>query len=108
MRVRNSVFELLCVGFGHGDVSALESFVNELAGRPLRVDYRWSGIFGLVLDYLPVVGRIPGSCRGWVVGGYSGHGMVLGFACGELVARAFLGENEPLLRLFDPRRLVDV
>ena len=39
---------------------ALESFVAELVGRPLRVDYRWAGLFGLVLDFLPVVGRVPG------------------------------------------------
>ena len=40
---------------------ALESFVDGLVGRELRVDYRWAGIFGLVLDFLPVVGRVPGS-----------------------------------------------
>ena len=35
-------------------------FVDELVGRELRVDYRWAGIFGLVLDFLPVVGPVPG------------------------------------------------
>ena len=35
---------------------ALESFVEGLLGRPVRVDYRWAGIFGLVLDFQPVVG----------------------------------------------------
>ena len=39
---------------------ALESFVEGLLGRPVRVDYRWAGIFGLVLDFQPVVGRVPG------------------------------------------------
>ncbi len=39
---------------------ALSSFVNGLVGRELRVDYRWAGIFGLVLDFLPVVGRGTG------------------------------------------------
>lgn len=85
--------------------AALEQFVASVAGRPLRVDYRWAGIFGLVLDFLPVVGHLPGNRRGWIAGGYTGHGMVLGFACGELVARAFLGETDPLLDLFDPARL---
>jgi hypothetical protein len=29
---------------------------------------------------------------------------VLGFACGDLVARAILGERAPELELFDPER----
>jgi gamma-glutamylputrescine oxidase len=86
--------------------SALAAFVADLVGRPLRVDYAWAGIFGLVLDFLPVVGRVPGSERVWVAGGYSGHGNVLGFACGRQAARAILGERDPLLELFEPARLL--
>jgi gamma-glutamylputrescine oxidase len=85
---------------------ALSSFVNELVGRELRIDYRWAGIFGLVLDFLPVVGPLPGETSAWVAGGYSGHGNVLGFACGRLVARAMLGDRDPLLALFEPARLL--
>jgi gamma-glutamylputrescine oxidase len=86
--------------------SALERFVEEHVGRPLRVDYRWAGIFGMVLDFLPVVGRVPGQDGLWVAGGYSGHGNVLGFACGRLVARAILDEYDPKLELFEPARLL--
>ena len=85
---------------------ALSAFVNDLVGRELRIDYRWAGIFGLVLDFLPVVGPVPASPGFWVAGGYSGHGNVLGFACGRLVARAILGERDPLLDLFEPARLL--
>ncbi|HET9243207.1 MAG TPA: FAD-dependent oxidoreductase [Gaiella sp.] len=85
---------------------ALASFVNELVGRELRVDYRWAGIFGLVLDFLPVVGPVPEVANAWMAGGYSGHGNVLGFACGRLVARAILGDRDPLLDLFEPARLL--
>lgn len=85
---------------------ALESFVRSLLGRELRIDYRWAGIFGMVFDFLPVVGRVPGAESAWVAGGYSGHGNVLGFACGRLVARAILGEPDPLLDLFEPSRLL--
>lgn len=85
---------------------ALSAFVNDLAGRELRVDYRWAGIFGLVLDFLPAVGEVPGAPDMWVAGGYSGHGNVLGFACGRLVARAILGDRDPLLDLFAPARLL--
>jgi gamma-glutamylputrescine oxidase len=89
-----------------GIQGALEGFVADLVGRPLRVDYRWAGLFGLVLDFLPVVGRVPGDGRAWIAGGYSGHGNVLGFLCGELVAEAMLGRPAPELALFDPARLL--
>jgi glycine/D-amino acid oxidase-like deaminating enzyme len=85
---------------------ALEHFVEEHVGRPLRVDYRWAGIFGMVFDFLPVVGRVPNVDGLWIAGGYSGHGNVLGFACGRLVARAILGEDDPKLELFEPSRLL--
>jgi glycine/D-amino acid oxidase-like deaminating enzyme len=87
---------------------ALEGFVAHLVGRPVRVTHRWAGIFGMVLDFLPVVGRVPGSDRLWVSGGYSGHGNVLGPLCGELLAQALLGEAAALLELFDPARLLQV
>ena len=85
---------------------SLERFVADLVARPLRITHRWAGIFGLVLDFLPVVGPLPGNDRVWVAGGYSGHGNVLGFACGDLVARALLGHRHELLDAFDPHRLL--
>jgi glycine/D-amino acid oxidase-like deaminating enzyme len=85
---------------------ALERFAADLVGRPLRVTHRWAGIFGLVPDLLPVVGRVPGDARTWVAGGYSGHGNVLGFLCGELVAGAILGRPTVELALLDPARLL--
>ena len=69
---------------------ALSAFVNDIVGRELRVDYRWAGIFGVVLDFLPVVGEVPGLPETWVAGGYSGHGNVLGFACGRLPGRSWV------------------
>lgn len=85
---------------------ALESFLADLVGRRLGVTQRWAGVFGLVMDFLPVVGRVPESDRLWVCGGYSGHGNVLAFMCGDLVARAMVGDPAPELRLFDPARLL--
>jgi glycine/D-amino acid oxidase-like deaminating enzyme len=86
--------------------AALERFIEEHVGRPLRIDYRWAGIFGMVFDFLPVIGRAPGNDRLWIAGGYSGHGNVLGFGSGRLVARAILGDRDPLLDLFEPARLL--
>jgi glycine/D-amino acid oxidase-like deaminating enzyme len=85
--------------------ASLERFLGELIGEEPRISHRWAGIFGLTQDMLPLVGRVPGRDGLWVAGGYSGHGNVLGFACGELVAAAILGDAAaPQLRLFDPAR----
>jgi glycine/D-amino acid oxidase-like deaminating enzyme len=84
----------------------LEEFVADLLGRRPRIEHRWAGIFGSTTDRLPLVGRLPGSDRAWVAAGYSGHGNVLGLACGELVAGAILGTPAPELDLFDPARLL--
>jgi gamma-glutamylputrescine oxidase len=84
--------------------SSLEAYLHELAGGGVQVTHRWAGIFGLTQDMLPLVGAVPGRADVWVAGGYSGHGNVLGFACGELVADALLGHGSPQLELLDPAR----
>ena len=63
---------------------------------------RWAGIWGTTPDLMPLVGEVRDGV--WVAGGYSGHGNALGLACGDLVARAILGEHLPELGIFDPSR----
>jgi glycine/D-amino acid oxidase-like deaminating enzyme len=84
--------------------SRLEQLVVDLVGRLPPVTHRWAGIWGETPDRLPLVGRIPKLDGFWVAGGYSGHGNVLGLACGDLVARAILGEKPAELDLFAPTR----
>ncbi len=81
----------------------LEALVERLVGHPPAVTDRWAGIWGTTPDLMPLVGEVRD--RVWVAGGYSGHGNALGLACGDLVARAILGERAPELELFDPSRL---
>jgi gamma-glutamylputrescine oxidase len=84
---------------------SLEELTRDLVGGELpEITHRWPGIFGLTADRLPLVGRLDE--RVWVAAGYSGHGNVLGLACGDLVARAILGEGVPELTLFDPARVL--
>jgi glycine/D-amino acid oxidase-like deaminating enzyme len=83
----------------------LEDFAADLAGAEPRITHRWAGIFGVTRDRLPLAGQWPGVGGLWVACGYSGHGNVLGLACGELVAGAMLGRPAPELELFDPGRL---
>jgi glycine/D-amino acid oxidase-like deaminating enzyme len=85
---------------------ALDAFLAELLGYMPQVTHRWAGIFGLTQDLLPLVGRVPGHDGVWVAAGYSGHGNVLGFMCGELVAGTITGGDDQLLELFSPARLL--
>jgi glycine/D-amino acid oxidase-like deaminating enzyme len=55
---------------------------------------------------LPLVGRVPGRDGVWVAAGYAGHGNVLGYMCGDLVAHAILGRPDTITQLFDPARLL--
>lgn len=82
----------------------LDELVTQLVGRLPRVTHRWAGIWGQTPDRLPLVGRVGEREGLWVAGGYSGHGNVLGLACGELVARAIVGERPRELALFEPGR----
>jgi len=86
--------------------SALEAFARELIGFAPTVEARWAGIWGRTPDEYPLAGPLPRQDRVWVATGYSGHGNVLGFACGELVAKALLDDPRPELDLFDPSRLL--
>jgi glycine/D-amino acid oxidase-like deaminating enzyme len=88
--------------------SRIEAFTSEVVGRPPRVTHRWAGIFGTTEDQLPLVGELPGRAGVWAACGYSGHGNVLGFLSGELVAAGITGEADPLLELFAPARALDL
>jgi glycine/D-amino acid oxidase-like deaminating enzyme len=82
----------------------LEDLIEQLLGYRATVAQRWAGIWGTTPDLMPLVGPVPGRENVWVAGGYSGHGNVPGFACGDLVARALLGDQPLELELFDPAR----
>jgi glycine/D-amino acid oxidase-like deaminating enzyme len=84
----------------------LDALVEELVGYRPTVAKRWAGIWGTTPDLQPLVGPVSGREGVWVAGGYSGHGNALGLACGDLVARAILGEESEMLAIFDPGRLV--
>jgi glycine/D-amino acid oxidase-like deaminating enzyme len=82
----------------------LDELVEQLMGPGAHVEQRWAGIWGTTPDLMPLVGPVPGRDNVWVAGGYSGHGNVPGFACGDLVARAVLGDRQRELDLLAPSR----
>jgi gamma-glutamylputrescine oxidase len=87
---------------------SIQARIEQLAAALLEatptVTHRWSGIWGTTPDLLPLAGRVPARDGVWAAGGYSGHGNVLGFACGRLVADAILERPADELALFDPAR----
>lgn len=74
---------------------ALDGYLSEL-GVQARVTHRWSGHAGYTPDRAPIYTEIePGV---WVIGGYCGHGNVMGSIYGRAAVRsAIAGEREPLL-----------
>lgn len=85
--------------------SQIEAFLARLLGEVPEITHRWGGLLGFTPDLRPLAGPVPGRPGVWSAAGYSGHGNVLGFACGELVARAIVGRPDSGLDLFSPERI---
>lgn len=69
---------------------ALEHFLRDQLGVTAPITHRWAGAVGYTRDALPVVEEVrPGV---WAIGGYSGHGNVIGSLLGRAVARRVAGE----------------
>ncbi len=60
--------------------------------RNVRVDYEWGGRIGIVLNRVPLLGRIGGNV--WYCQGYSGHGVNATHIMGEVMADAIGGTLE--------------
>jgi glycine/D-amino acid oxidase-like deaminating enzyme len=61
----------------------LEVFLRDGLGIRAPITHRWAGTIGFTQNKLPVIWR----GNGWVFGGYSGTGNVLGAVCGRAVAQ---------------------
>ncbi len=57
-----------------------------------RLDYAWGGKVGIVVNRVPLLGRIGANV--FYALGYSGHGVSLTHACGEIMADAVAGTFE--------------
>lgn len=81
----------------------LEAFAAHMLGQPFEIAARWSGTMGFSPDGLPVVAPVGGfgSGRVWFCGGFTGHGMSMGFRTAQIAVGAMLG-GAP--NLFDASR----
>jgi gamma-glutamylputrescine oxidase len=62
----------------------------QLAGK--RIDYAWGGNIGIVPNRVPLLGRVSDNVYHCI--GYSGHGVNMTHACGEIMADAIAGTLE--------------
>jgi len=75
----------------------IETFARELFGVEPEVVARWSGTMGFSSDGLPMIGPTDADRRVWFAGGFTGHGMSMGFLAGRRAAGCALeGKDSPL------------
>lgn len=86
--------------------NGLEEYVSQQLGLKYKVINRWSGIMGFTEHELPLVGRVSAPIETYVIGGFSGHGMGLGFHSGKDMAEVVAGlKKESFYHQFRPVNL---
>lgn len=85
------------VGFEDIVTEPVQLDIERFARRILGVDYhvfaRWAGTMGFSPDGMPLIGPVEGPWRTgtvWFCGGFTGHGMSLGFRCARAAVEAML------------------
>jgi len=86
----NGDFEKLNPIIQHG----LENYLKEKIGIDYKVIHRWSGIMGFTKNELPIIAKMNNSAETFVLGGFSGHGMGLGFHSAKEMAEMVCGYRE--------------
>jgi glycine/D-amino acid oxidase-like deaminating enzyme len=74
--------------------NGLENYLKEKIAIEYKVIHRWSGIMGFTKNELPIISRMKNSAQTFVIGGFSGHGMGLGFHCAKEMAEMVCGLRE--------------
>ncbi len=89
----------------HADIQArLTSVAEALAGDPVEIEYRWSGIMGFTPDRRPLVGLVSRDPDLLICAGFSGHGLAMGWMAASQAVEILLGNGSPYQDLFDPLR----
>jgi gamma-glutamylputrescine oxidase len=84
----NSDFEKISPVIQQG----LEQYLRDQLGLKYKMINRWSGIMGFTEHELPIIQRVNAPLETYVVGGFSGHGMGLGFRSGKDIAQLVTGD----------------
>ena len=74
------------------------------SGEPVAITHRWAGIFGLVPDFLPLVGRVPGRDARGSPAATRATATCSASSAASSSRGAMLGDEHPLLGRFDRGR----
>jgi gamma-glutamylputrescine oxidase len=72
--------------------AGLESYLRDFLQVKYKVLHRWSGTMGFTEHELPLITRAEAPLDAYVIGGFSGHGMGLGFRCAQEMAMLVTGQ----------------
>lgn len=72
---------------------ALEDYLRSHLGLHFQVLKRWSGIMGFTEHELPIIQKIKAPVETYMLGGFSGHGVGLGFLAGKEAAELAIGKK---------------
>lgn len=64
------------------------------AAAPLRLMRQWAGMYDVTPDHRPILGGVPGLDGYYHICGFSGHGFMLGPACGRRMARFIISGRQ--------------
>lgn len=74
--------------------NGLEHYLREQLGIKYKVLHRWSGTMGFTDHELPLIDKIKAPTDCYMIGGFSGHGMGLGFRSGKEMAELVSGQKQ--------------
>ncbi|WPU66029.1 NAD(P)/FAD-dependent oxidoreductase [Peredibacter starrii] len=83
----------------------LEQYLKEQLNLKYKVIHRWSGTMGFTEHELPLISKVAAPNETFIVGGFSGHGMGLGFRSAMDVAELVTGLKQE--SFFSPFKKVD-
>lgn len=72
--------------------AGLESYLKDFLQVKYKVLHRWSGTMGFTEHELPLITKAEAPLDSYVIGGFSGHGMGLGFRSAQEMAMLVTGQ----------------
>ena len=72
--------------------AGLESYLRDFLGVRFKILHRWSGTMGFTEHELPLITKADAPLDTYVIGGFSGHGMGLGFRSAQEMAMLVTGQ----------------
>ncbi len=72
--------------------NSLEDYIRDTIGLKYKILHRWAGTMGFTGTDLPIIQEVQAPLTTYIVGGFSGHGMGMGFHAAKQTASLITGE----------------